>query len=184
MPKKQTSAATDVGLAVQLQGDAIATGQETLAVTTTNLTVTAKMTGSPKVKATGEVTALAVSEAETGGTTSASAFTTAYSSDADKVKIRTTEYSFQADGAAYSYSGTTIKASESGKGGDPKVSIKTTSKTLDEAAFDIDGNLGVTDFAVTAEGPSTFADVEAYAFAEEEALSQSTILATAAVDIF
>ncbi len=184
MSKKKAAASVDVGLAVQLQGDAIATGQETLAVTTTNLSVTAKTAGTPKVKATGEVTALAVAEAGGGDASSASAFTTAYSSEADKVKIRTTDYSFQQDGVSYSYSETTIKAWDSGKDKDPKVSIKTSSKELHEGEFDITGNHAIADFDVTAQGPDTYVDVVSYAFAEEEALAQSTVLATAAVDIF
>jgi hypothetical protein len=170
------------GTAVVLQGDAYGTGGDTLSYVTAELSVTTKTNGQTKVKATGEVTALAVAEAGEDGSADTTAFTTAYSTDADKVKIRTTETTFEDGGVSYTYSVTTIKVMDSDKEKEPKISYKEKTKDLSEAPVDIDGSVALAEFNVTAEGPETLADVDSHVLALDEGLSQSTVLATAAVD--
>ncbi|WP_372624834.1 hypothetical protein [Falsiroseomonas sp.] len=180
MAKKTT--AGDSGTAVFLEGDAYGTGGDTLSYVSVDLSVTTKTNGQTKVKATGEVTALAVAEAGEDGNADTTAFTSAYSTEADKVKIRTTETTFEEDGVSYSYSVTTIKVTDSDKEKEPKISYKEKSKELSEAYVDIDGNLALAEFDVNAEGPETLADVDSHVLALDDGLSQSTVLATAAVD--
>jgi hypothetical protein len=188
MPKNSAEETGDGGTAVILTGDATALGGDTLSYVSADLSVTVKTNGNSgksMVKGDGDITAIAVAEAAEAAESDSSittAFTTAFASDADKVKIKTTEATFEEDGVSYSYSYTTIKVWDSDKDKEPTLSHKIKTKELSEVSVELDGNLALTDFDITAEGPETLAVVESDALALENQLSESRLSATAAVD--
>ena len=170
------------GMIVTLEGDAIALGEDTLAVVDADLDLVDR---GRVIIGTGVIESVAAAEAGPGSRAFADATTFAEALGADRVRIKTKEKMILGDDA-HSVSITKIKAFDwAHKDADPKLDyrIKRTEKVdVDDLGLDLDGNLAIAAFDADAVGEDTVVGVDAHVVTVEDVLSEVLLTITAAVD--
>jgi hypothetical protein len=181
-----TTPADDSGMTIVLTGEAIAIGQDTL----TSVDATSSLAEHENLtKATGVVTAISIADASGGEIEFAIAFTDVDFSGVDKIHIKTSTINGEQDGVSYEISVLTFTAMDHDhKVGETTVKYKDKSPEVDhqghdyiDFTIDLDGNVAIATFDARVSAENSLVIVDAAVLADEDDLSVSAVMITAAV---
>jgi len=168
----------DAGITVVATGDALAVGEDTETWISADLKV---RTFGEVTIVKGEVTAWAAAEGSDDDFLFASAESDALVAGADFVRMVERDLSGGDATSTYQLSTTKVFAIDRPGGGGSKFLARSTRGEIDRD-IDLDGNRAGVKFTTEASGNDTLAQVDSYALAIEDTLSQSSILAVASAE--